>query len=469
MSEKKSFLDTISAEEKPESFAEETFQTVDRGNKKKLITGIVSAAVILAGAFAIYYFTSRVTMPDLVGKTLVEATDWATKNDVTLYAKSVYSLEAEADTVVSQATAAGQSVKKNTTVTIEISEGADPEEVIVFPDIESMTLDEIDTWIADNQLTGATETTEYSDIVAEDMVIRYSFTDGSADNFKRKNRVTIVVSLGVEALSDTVTVTDFSSMKTAEILAWGTENSVAITLEEAYDNYISAGAVVSQSVKANAEMLRTNTITVVISLGKSITMPDLSAMTKEDANAWAKENNITLTVTEKYSDTKTKGALYAQDIASGSSIVAGDTVKVSCSLGKVQLSSFIGKTKLDILNWQVDVNAKYASVKLTFSEACGEKGSVGKILGQSVQNDYVSTSATINIVISKGMKVAIPDFSWKTQAECSALANSAGISILFDYQDSDTIARGVVISQSVAKDTVTTDAQPVTIVISIKD
>jgi len=469
MSENKSFLETLSESSKPESFAEEKFEKVGNPKKKRLIGGIIAAAVVLAGIFTIYYFTSRVSMPNLVGKTLVEATDWATKNSMTLYAKNIYSLDVAANTVKSQETAAGQSVKKNTTVTIEVSQGADPEEVITFPDVSSMTQSEVETWISDNQLTGIKVATAYSDIVAEDKVISYSFTDGSEDNFKRKNRVTITVSLGSETLSSTVTVTDFSAMKAGAVLQWGADNGVTITLKEAYDDYVTAGGVVSQSVKANAEMLRTAGITVVISLGKPVTVPNLSLMTKDDANTWAKANNVTLTVVEKYSDSIAKGALYGQSIAVGGSMSAGDTIKVNCSLGKVQLTSFVGKTKIDILNWQADANAKYASVKLTFSEAYGEKGSVGKILSQSVTNDYVSTSATINVVLSKGMKVAIPDFSGKTASECSMLANSAGVSVLFDYQDSDTIAKGYVISQSLAANTVTTDASPVTVVISIKD
>ncbi len=468
MSEKKSFLDTLSESEKPESFAEEKFEKVNNG-KKKIIGGIIIAGIVLAGAFAIYFFSGRVTMTNLVGKTLVEATDWASKNGITLYAKNAYSLDKAADIILSQDTVSGQYIKKNTTITIEVSLGADPEEVLSFPDIKTMTSSEVETWISDNQLTGARVTTAYSDVIEKDKVVSYTFTDGSEDNFKRKNRVAIVVSLGSETVSDTVVVTDFSAMKAGAVLQWGADNGISITLEEAFDDYVSSGNVISQSVKADTEILRTVSIKVVISQGKPVTVPNFTAMTKEDANTWAKTNNITLTIVEKYSDSKDKGKLYNQSIATGKSIKEGDAISLDCSLGKVQMTNYIGKTKIDILNWQSDANIKYANMKLAFSEAYGDKGSVGKILSQSVANDYVSTGATIHVVLSKGMKVVIPDFSGKTAAECSATANSAGVSILFDYQDSDTVNRGYVVSQSIAKDTITSDASPVTIVISLKD
>lgn len=363
----------------------------------------------------------------------------------------------------------GSLSEKNTTVTIEVSLGADPEEVIAFPDIAKMTSSEITAWISDNKLTGARIATAYSDVVKVNQVISYTFTDGSEDNFKRKNRVTITVSLGSETLSSTVVITDFSAMKAGAVLQWGADNGITITIEQAFDNYISSGNVISQSVKANTEVLRASSVTVVISKGKAVTVADLTSMTTDDANAWAKLNNVSLSITNKYSDTRDKGKLYNQNTAVGASIKEGDVIKLDCSLGKVQITSFLGKTKIDILNWQSDVNSKYANIKLVFADAYGDKGSAGKITSQSVQNDYISVGTTVTAYISLGMKIAVPDFAGKTETECRNIANGIGMSLLFDYQDSASISRGFVISQSVAKNTIITDAQTVTVMISIKE
>lgn len=468
MTEKKSFLDTMAEIDRPESFAEEKFVRVKDGKKRGgIIAGIIAAAIVIGGIGAFSYISNRVEMPALVGKTLVEATDWATKNKVTLYAKNVYNFEKDADTVLSQETQSGDYVKKNTTVAIEVSLGANPEEVIVFPDIKSMTTSEVDTWIGDKKLTGIRVTTAYSDVIQKDKVISYTFTDGSEDNFKRKNRVIIVVSLGSETLSETVIVTDFSAMKAGAVLQWGADNGIKITIEEAFDNYILSGSVVSQSVKTSTEILRTVGIKVVISKGKPVTVADLSTMTKDEANTWAKLNNVTLSLTEKYSDTKEKGKIYGQSISTNKSIEEGDTIKVNVSLGKIEIMNYVGKTKIDVLNWQTDANSKFANVKLIFTEGYGDKGSADKILSQSIKNDYISVGTTINVVISKGMKVVVPDFSGKTIAECNAMANNAGLNILYDYKNTTTIAKGLVISQSSPKDTVITDAEPIYIVISL--
>lgn len=538
MKEKKSFLETLGDSQKPESFSEEKFEKVkNKSGLRKIIAVAVVVIIVAFAAYAINNLTGTVKVPDFIGKTLEDATVWAQNNGITLYAKDVYSFKDAENTILSQEVKPGEKVKKKSTIPIEVSIGADPEEVISFPDLESMTAEEIEKWISDNKLTGAKIATVYSDVVDVDHVIDYTFTDGSEDSFKRKNRVTINISLGPETISETVTVTDFSSMKAAAVLQWGTTNKVAITLAEDFDNYTASGSVISQSIAANTEIKRTQGITVVISKGKPITVPSFSGMTKEEAGAWAKQNNVTVTILDRYSNSVMESKLFSQSSAAGDTIAEGNVIIVYCSLGKVEVSSFVGKTKLDMLNWQNDVNSKgaqislvfteakgdkgtsgkiisqsiqndvvntdakisavvskgmnqvevssfigktridilnwqkevnaeNANIKLKFTEAYGEKGSSGKIINQSIKNDYVDIGSEIQVVMSKGMRVIIPDFSGKTEAECNTLANSSGISILFDYVRSSTVTKGFVVSQDPLPNSVTTDADAVTIQIS---
>jgi beta-lactam-binding protein with PASTA domain len=467
MSESKSFLDTFSEQKKPESFGQEKFVTVPNKNKTRtIITFIIVAVILLAGIFAIYRVMNTVRVPDLTGMTLEEANVWATQNRIILVARSVYHFDVDSGYVISQETNAKSTIKKNSTLTIEVSMGADPDEKITWPNIKSMTLSEIETWIDDNKLTGIKISTANSDVVEADHVISYTMTDDSEENFVRKSRATIIVSTGPATLSDTVVVSDFSSMKAGEVLQWGKDNGVTITLTEDFDDYVSSGYVVSQSVKANTEILKTNTITVVISKGKPISVPDFSTMTQEEANSWAKLNNVTLVTQSRYSNNKSQGSLISQDIAESTSIQTGDEIILTYSLGKIEVANYIGRTKVDIVSWQNEVNARGGNITLSFSKAYGEKGTADKIIRQSVKNDYVNPGTKISVVISLGMKLLAPDFSGKTEIECKAIAQSAGIAILFNYQHSDTVEDGYVISQSPAADTVMTDANPVKVTIS---
>jgi len=66
------------------------------------------------------------------------------------------------------------------------------------------------------------------------------------------------------------------------------------------------------------------------------------------------------------------------------------------------VASFLDKTKLDALNWAADANTKGANINLAFSTSYGDAGSIGKIIGQSIQNDYVTIGSNISFVISLG-------------------------------------------------------------------
>lgn len=467
MTDNKSYLDTFT-DKKPESFEQETFVAItDKSRRTKIIIAVIAVVVLIAGSFGIYNLTNNVMVPKLVGMTLDEVNAWATKNRITLAATSIYDFASDSGIVIAQETPAGDSIQKNSVLSIDVSLGADPSEKITWPDIKSMTVTEIEAWISDNKLTGVKIATANSDIVAADQVISYALTDDTEANFTRKSRATVNVSIGPASQSETVVVSDFSSMKAGEVLQWGTDNGVMISISEAFDNYVASGNVVSQSVKANTEINKTEAISVVISIGAPVVVPNFAAMSQDEANSWAKLNNVTLIVQEKYSSSNDKGKNYSQSIASGTTMKAGDELKLVYSLGRVDLASYIGKTKLDILNWQNEVYLKGANISITFTETYGEKGTGGKIVSQSIKNDYVSPGTKISVAVSLGMKLITPDFSGKTEAECSALAQANGIAVLYNYQESSSVSWGYSISQSPAQGTVMTDTAAVTVAISV--
>ncbi len=268
----------------------------------------------------------------------------------------------------------------------------------------------------------------------------------------------------------TVAVADFSSMKAGAISQWGIDNGIQVFLVENYNNFIPAGGIISQSVAKNMLINKTDSIIVNISKGPppaSAVIPSLSAMSRDEANAWARSCDVALTILEKYSNGYAKGALYGQTIPAGGIVYAGGTVKVYYSLGKVDVGSFIGKTRIDVMNWQGTVNEKGAGIILGFTEGFGAKGTAGKIIGQSVVNEFVDTGSTINVVISKGMKIVTPDFDGKTETECGDICEGLGLAVVFEYEDSGSVAEGHVIRQSIIKDTIITDADAIIITIEI--
>lgn len=668
MAENKSFLDSIAESKKPNSFDKESFVAVNNTQKMKgvVITFVILVLAVIA-IFLFYTQFQKVKVVALVGQNITDASLWAKTNDVSIVTKNSYDFTIAEGIILEQSLQEGETIKKKDTLTLQVSVGPDPEEALDFPDIMSMNGDEIDSWIAQNKLTGVKISTKSSNIIAEDQVIEFSFTDGDEDGFLRKNRVEIVLSSGPATEGETVVVTDFTVMKAGKILQWGLENNITINIEEAYNKYFAEGEVISQSIKSGNEILKGETITVILSLGETDTVPDFSTMnvgkilqwgayygveiyveeefnknflegtviaqsvkagediansgpitvtvslgnsetvpdfstlnvgkilqwgadhdikirveeefnqyflegtiisqsvkagaeilksvpitvyvslgkaetvpdfttmnagkilqwgadngikirieeefnkyyangtvisqsiktdsklsstetitvhislgepvvvpdfstqTKEESSAWAKATGVTLITFEHYNSDIQKGKLISQDLSKGYHMRIGEEITLIYSLGKVEVSSYIGKTKLDILAWQADVNSKGANISLKFTESYGNKNTVGQIIEQSIKNNQVNTETTIEVTISKGAIVRVPDFSGLSETECVTLANSLGLNITYEYTTSTTVDEGYLIRQAPSKSSLIADSEKITLTFSLSE
>ncbi len=470
MTENKNFLESLSENRKPESFEQETFIPVkNTKTKMRLVIVLMLIVTVALLIFVMYQTSMHVTLIDLVGLTIDDAAVWAQKNDIVLITSNVYSFDSKERFILDQDPSPGGEIKKNDLITVKVSAGPDPDEIVVFPDVMSMTSDEINKWIETNKLTGVRITTSSSHVVPENSVIEYSFVDGNSTTFKRKNRVNIVISTGPDILSDTVVVSDFTTMSVGNILKWSEENKVKIDILEEFNSYINAGTVIKQDIKSGTEIFRTDTITVYISKGQPINVPDLTGLSKEEINIWAKQYGVNITFIERYNSQFSKGKVVSQSVPLNSLIEKGGELILVCSLGEVDVASYIDRTKLDILTWQTEVNNKGADIELIFKENYGDKGSLGKIIGQSVLNDRVAPGTVIEVTVSLGEltnSVTVPDFSNMTINTAMKWSEENGVKIEIIKEFNNYINSGSVIRQSVASGTKISKTQKIDIFIS---
>lgn len=452
----KSFLDSITGSSKPESFQGETFVPVKKSPVKWII--LISALILIPLVVLAAINNSRkIIIMDFVGKSLNEASVWAQRNDISIIAEYAYDFDSAEGIILSQDPANPEYVLKKSSVYLIVSQGPDPEENIVFPDVDSMTADEIEEWADENKLTGVRLNEVYSSIIPLNMVIDYSFTDGDQTNFKRKNRVTINVSLGPEIQGDTVITPDFTAMTPGKILQWSWTNNVDVELTEEYSDYFNSGTVMKQSIASGTEILRSSKVSVTISKGPPVEVPSFYSMSKEDVTAWAKSAGINVSITEIYSSTVVKSSLISQSVNAGEFVQTGDTIKFQYSLGKIEIPDFTGKTRLEVLTWQREANLKGAAVIVNISEDYGEKGTFDKVVGQNIKNILSDPEIMLEITISKGAQVVVPDFSGLYEDEIAALAKDNLINLSLRYISDETFPLGLFISQSHEAGTIITD------------
>ncbi len=475
MAENKDFLGSLAkeVENKPDSFKEERVEKITRPNPFKPKT-VISVLVVLALiASGVYYFFLRpnIVMQDFVGRKVSDFTAWARQNDIDSQGVLVveeYSFEHAKDIVISQDIEEGQKIKKDAKMTITVSLGADPSEVVAFPALMTMTLSEINAWIADNKLLNTRVTTTYDDKILQDEVISYDLKNIDESEFTRGSTLTIVVSKGVKPAATITVTTDYVDQAYSIFKSWADTNKLVVEMSESYNNKIALGNIVSLSVAKDDKVKEGDTIKVVVSKGPAVKMIYLDAYTQERVTDWAAANNVTVRFKETYHATIGKDIVVYQSITSGTIIKDDDILVVGISLGKPKLDDPVGKTDSELQDIINGLNEEGANLSInpsyTYEINDLAPGSIIRVSNLS----SVTVGTKLNLVISEGKNILLDDYTSTTEpatnvtwAQVVATPSSyhevdinnlcganTGVTCKITYQNSDTADNSEVISIS---------------------
>lgn len=382
-------------------------------NNVKRIAAIAIGSLALIGVIlAIFLFLNRgVEVIDFAGWTENDAQLWGRDNGIMLQVEKEYNDEFEAGKVISQSVSEGTKIKKGEFIKLEISLGHDLTVTLPLPDILSMTKEEVETWATENFMDKVRITGEFSDEVPLGEVIRYEINDDTVvDEVSRNTPIYIIVSKGPEDESAmTIILPNFKEMAISESYAFANENEIVLIVEEEYDDYAPAGSVISQSLKAEETVGKGTEITLKVSKGKMITVPNFAGYSKDRAMAVAGELGIPVTIKDKYSGSPA-GTFIHQNIQAGTEYGDGEILELTYSIdNKIVLSSFVGEKRDAIESWAKELNDQGASItiKTTNTQSNSPKGT---ILSQDKANVVTGVKTTVNITVSQGKVVYVPDF-----------------------------------------------------------
>ena len=135
-----------------------------------------------------------------------------------------------------------------------------------------------------------------------------------------------------------VTVPDVVGMTEAEAKVMLDSEGFTMQKQLQDSDTVEKGKVISQSPLGATTAAKGSAVAVVISSGQNVetvTMPDLSNMTEEEARVVIEEEGLTIgTVAEEESDTVEKGKVISQTPAAGGTVDKGAAVNIRISLGK---------------------------------------------------------------------------------------------------------------------------------------
>ena len=113
------------------------------------------------------------------------------------------------------------------------------------------------------------------------------------------------------------------------------DKKLRVNVAETYSADVPPGQVVSQTPEAGSKVKEERLVTIYVSKGgEEIEMPDLTGLSKSDAEAQLKKMGLKLgSVYEKYSNEEA-GTVIKQDPKAGTKISRGQTVDITVSKGK---------------------------------------------------------------------------------------------------------------------------------------
>jgi len=395
-------------------------------------------------------------VPDVVG--MAEPNAAAAITDANLTVGTVdyqYSDTVAAGLVISQSPAGGTEVPQGSAVDLVVSLG--PSSIV--PDVVGMTEPNAAAAITDANLTVGTVTYQYSDTVPAGLVISQSPAGGT--EVPQGSAVDLVVSSGPSSI-----VPDVVGMAEPNAAAAITDANLTVgTVDYQYSDTVAAGLVISQSPVGGVEVAEGSAVNLVVSLGKSTTVPDIVGLTQADANsAIIAAGLIVGTISYQYDNTVPSGIVISQNPASGTEAGLGSSVDFVVSSGKPVVPDVVGMSRNEAIAMIEAVDSLTAAATYQHHNTVP----AGTVISQNpAGGSVVEVGATVNIVVSLGRPV-VPGVVGLSEAEAVAAIESVdGLTASVSYEYSNTIPADTVMSQEPAGGTSVDVGTTVYIVVSL--
>lgn len=234
---------------------------VEKYGKKKLLAFFLAALVVLSGViYAILSYTSGdVTVPDVKGKTIVEAEAILTKEKLGYTLTEAYDAKVTPGVVIKQTPGAHTRVKAGRKITLVVSKGPEPG---VVPDLKKKKLNDATMMLEKAKLKVGTVTVKYEAGAPKGTVISQSIAPNS--KVSEGTSVDLVVNI-----SDNQTVVpSLAGMSLSEAQSALSSAGLSVGSVSSTSSDSAKNTVLSSDPGAGSVLDKGSAVTLVVSAGK---------------------------------------------------------------------------------------------------------------------------------------------------------------------------------------------------------
>ena len=381
----------------------------------------LSIMILLFLSFCLVTDINLVSLPkeeviaSYYNKDLKELKDFADKNNINLVIEYEYSDEVETGKIIRIDTEGIIYVKDIKQIIVTISDGPNYDKLLIVPSMIGRNLDDLIEFIDKNFMNNVTINFEISDTDKDTIIAQ----DKNGE-IRRNSDITFVISLGSE-ISDTVTMENLVGMKLFDAELWLKRNGIKYEIKYEFSDK-SKNEVLSQSTNKDEEInIKDTNITITVSAGVAIKIPDFKTMTVDEATSWIINNKLKVEFNEIYDENIETGKIIEQSIKENELVKENTLITLTISKGQIIMDEF--KSISDFRDWANKYNVKY-------NETYDYSNNISK--GEAIsysynKGDIIDPDGVIYVKISLGKAVYIPSFVGKSKNDAQNICNSLGI------------------------------------------
>lgn len=348
-------------------------------------------------------------------KDLKELKDFADKNNINLVIEYEYSDEIESGKIIRIDTEGISYVKDIKQIIVTISDGPNYDKLLIVPSMIGRNLDDLIEFIDKNSMNNVTINFEISDSDKDTII-----SQDKNGEIRRNSDITFVISLGSQ-ISDTVTMEKLVGMKLFDAELWLKRNGIKYEIKYEFSDK-SKNEVLSQSTNKDEEInIKDTNITITVSAGVAIKIPDFKTMTVDEATNWIINNKLKVEFNEIYDENIETGKIIEQSIKENELVKENTLITLTISKGQIIMDEF--KSISEFRDWANKYNVKY-------NETYDYSNNISK--GEAIsysynKGDIIDPDGVIYVKISLGKAVYIPSFVGKNKTDAQNTCNSLGI------------------------------------------
>ena len=422
-------------------------------NNKKATIYIIFLSLLLIGysVFSVSYAKDDLAyVSNFINKDYSEVLVWAEKNNIDLTTLHEFSDTVEYNHVIMQEYGIDKLLSEIKTFTVTISDGPNLNKELVVPNFIGFKFDDVMKYIKENHLSNVEIEFTISD-KEKDTVIEQV----GSGTLKRNDLIKFIFSYGEEV--ETTEVKDLKGLSLFEATTYLKRYGIKYNIEYEFNDKIKKGYIISQDKIGEV----VEEITIKVSKGNEIIVPNLSKMTTTEIAKWATTNNIKIKYESIYNKEYENGKFIKASKEESEKIEEGSEIVITLSKGSIIMPEV--KNISDFKLWATTNNIKYEE-NLEFSTTIksGELINVTPKAGEKItEND------TIVLTISKGKSVTTPNLVGLTKTEVTNKCKNIGLTCTFKYGGlTEKTKKDVSISQSKKSGLIVAEGTNITVTLS---